>query len=167
MTITTEQANTAANMLSAWGAWATRDAQGIAWADYLNHEVPDADADELPAACRAAFRDWNRNGRTWQINVDHVAQAILRDRRDRVDAHINAHGRPDPDGVTDPRLAQKGRRAWRRSVERGATPDRAVEKAWAAIGQAPPPRMLESGRGRATARSVIEALTRRSNRRAL
>ena len=52
-------------------------------------------------------------------------------------------------------------------LREGVWPDRAVEAAWAAIRQAPPSRMLESGRGRATARSVIEALTRRSNRRAL
>lgn len=167
MTINETHAADAINYLVAARATTIVDHQADVWADYLNHEVDDPQPDELLPACRHAIRTWRDEGRAWQIDVETYAQSIRRLRRERVDAHVNAHGRPDPDGVTDPRLEQAWRRAWRRAVERGAPPGRAVEAAWAAIGQAPPARMLESGRGRTTARSVIEALTSRSNRRAL
>lgn len=167
MTVTAVQANVAANNLTAWGAWASRDMQGPAWADYLNHEVPDIEPDELEAACRTAFRDWNRSGRGWQINVDHVAQAVRRIRRERLDAVIGAHGRPDPEGLGDePRIEQAWRNAWRRAIERGASHERAVASAWRAIGRTPPPPAIGSGgpAGPERARRVLAALARSSKR---
>ena len=167
MTITEIQAADAINYLVAARALTVVDHQADVWADYLNHEIDDPGGDELLPACRHAIRTWRQDGRTWQIDVESYAQSIRRIRRERLDAVIGAHGRPDPEGLGDePRVEQAWRNAWRRAIERGAAHERAVASAWRAIGRTPPPPAIGSGgpSGPERARCVLAALARSSKR---
>ena len=120
--ITPADAANAVNYLLAAGATPTVDHQAEVWADYLNHEVVGGpQARELGAACRRAIRDWVREARAYRIDVERFAQAIRRERADRVRAEEDARGALLPAGLAgEPAVEAAWRRAALEAVGAGA-----------------------------------------------
>lgn len=165
--ITPADAANAVNYLLAAGATPTVDHQAEVWADYLNHEVVGGPrASELGAACRRAIRDWVREARAYRIDVERFAQAVRRERADRVRAEEDARGALLPTGLAgEPAVEAAWRRAALEAVGAGADREAAEAHAWRAIGRTPPPPAITSTAlsGRERARAVVEALARSSH----
>ncbi|WP_136314333.1 hypothetical protein [Actinomyces procaprae] len=163
--ITPRDAADAVTYLVAAGATTARDAQGPVWADYLNDQVPGGpDTGELRPACRAAIRAWQDAGRAWQINVEHLAQAIRRGRSERIRAEEDARGPLRPAGLDhEPDLANRWIQAARRAVGTGQDRAAAEQHAWRAIGRQPPPPEISMDNlvGREKARAVLAAIAAR------
>ena len=165
--ITPADAANAVNYLLAAGATPTVDHQAEVWADYLNHEVVGGpQARELGPACRRAIRDWVREARAYRIDVERFAQAVRRERADRVRAEEDARGALLPAGLAgEPAVEAAWRRAALEAVGAGADREAAEARAWRAIGRTPPPPAITSTAlsGRERARAVVEALARSSH----
>lgn len=163
--ITPRDAADAVTYLVAAGATTARDAQGPVWADYLNDQVPGGpDAGELRPACRAAIRAWQDAGRTWQINVEHLTQAILKGRSEWIRAEEDAHGRLHPVGLDrEPDVANRWVQAARRAVGTGLDRADAERLAWQTIGRTPPPPEISMDNlvGPEKARAVLAAIAAR------
>ena len=164
--ITPADAANAVNYLLAAGATPTVDHQAEVWADYLNHEVVGGPrASELGAACRRAIRDWVREARAYRIDVERFAQAVRRERADRVRAEEDARGALLPAGLAgEPAVEAAWRRAALEAVGAGAEREVAEAHAWRSIGRTPPPAIMSTAQsGRERARAVVEALARSSH----
>ncbi|WP_172121438.1 hypothetical protein [Actinomyces faecalis] len=151
----------ALNYLLAARALTVVDGQARVWADYLNHEIDDPRPAELLPACRRAIRQWARENRSWQVDVERYAANIRAARRERMDHAIDTHGRPDPAGLGgEPKVENAWRTAWMRAVWHGE-PD-PEQAAWDAIGRQPPPPLIEAGgpTGPEAARAAIRALAK-------
>lgn len=163
--ITPADAANAVSYLAVAGATPVMDRQGEVWADYLNHGVNPA-ASELPEAARRAIRDWATEGRAYRIDVERFAQAIRRERADRVRAEEDARGALLPAGLAgEPAVEAAWRRAALEAVGAGADREAAEAHAWRSIGRTPPPPAIMSTAqsGRERARAVVEALARSSH----
>ena len=135
------------------------DEQARVWVDYLNHEVDDPRPAELLPACRRVIREWARERRSWQVDVERYAATIRAARRERMAHAIDTHGRPDPVGLGgEPLVENAWRTAWMRAVWHGD--DDPVQAAWDAIGRQPPPPQIEAGgpTGPERARAAIRSL---------
>lgn len=78
-----------------------KEDQAAIWADYLNSTVGDATPRDLRDAVRLAMTNWARDGRKYQIDVTHVAQAVKQARRARWAAFEQANpGLYPPEGLS-------------------------------------------------------------------
>lgn len=137
--------------------------QASVWHDYLTHEIPDIQPEELPDARRRAVREWSANGRAWQVDVARFAAAIRANRRDRVQAAIGSGAIPVPAGLAgEPEVELAWRRAWAHAVSMGL--DDAEKRAWAAIDRTPPAGQIGASgmSGRERARQLAAQLADRA-----
>lgn len=78
-----------------------KENQAAVWADYLNANAGDTMPRDLRDAARLAITNWARDGRKYQIDVTHVAQAVKQARRARWEAFEQANpGLYPPEGLT-------------------------------------------------------------------
>lgn len=132
MTITPLDAANAINYLLAAQALTVMDNQETVWADYLNHEAPQARPADLLPACRAAIKAWSSGGRKWRIDVEEYAKAIRTIRADRITA---AGLLPYPPSGLDGNASVAWERALRGALADGETLHTAEALAYQAIGR--------------------------------
>ena len=136
MTITPLDAANAINYLLAAQALTVMDNQETVWADYLNHEAPQARPADLLPACRAAIKAWSSGGRKWRIDVEEYARAIRTIRAQRIDA---AGLLPYPPASLDGTQSTTWERALKTAIADGRDVETAELAAYAAIGQTKSP----------------------------
>lgn len=132
MTITPLDAANAINYLLAAQALTVMDNQETVWADYLNHEAPQARPADLLPACRAAIKAWSSGGRKWRIDVEEYAKAIRTIRAQRIDA---AGLLPYPPSGLDGSASATWERALRGALADGETLHTAEALAYQSIGR--------------------------------
>ena len=132
MTITPLDAANAINYLLAAQALTVMDNQETVWADYLNHEAPQARPADLLPACRAAIKAWSSGGRKWRIDVEEYAKAIRTIRAQRIDA---AGLLPYPPHGLDGTQSTTWERALRGALADGETIHSAEALAYQATGR--------------------------------
>lgn len=129
------EAAAAVSYLHAAGCLTIKDGQGGVWADYLNHEIPNAQGKELTEATRRAVKDWAELRRSYQVDVEHVAAAMRRQRKNLLDRV----GDVFPEGLGDePMLEHSWQAAFRDAIYQGFPRDAAERHAWQTIGRTPP-----------------------------
>lgn len=158
-------ASVTADMLTylvAAGTTTAKDAQAPVWADYLNAEIPHLRSTELRPAARRAIKDWDTNGRGWQINVETIAKALRTLRKERLEQHNRNHaGTYFPDDLRDePETACAWLTAWNTGIGSGLDGPQAEQHAWNTIGRQPSPPQLpaDNKRGKEKARHIIQQL---------
>lgn len=139
--ITEMQAADAVTYLVAIGATTAKDGQGQAWADWVNHEVPEAQPAELLEATRLAVRIWKRQGKAYQVDATHLSDALKQLRAERISKAENT--RPVlPEGLEDEPIVE---RRWinvaKENIRAGMPRGQAEARAWRAIGRTPPPEL--------------------------
>ena len=139
--ITEMQAADAVTYLVAIGATTAKDGQGQAWADWVNHEVPEAQPAELLEATRLAVRLWKGQGRAYQVDATHLSDALKQLRAERISKAENT--RPVlPEGLEDEPIVE---RRWinvaKENIRAGMPRGQAEARAWQSIGRTPPPEL--------------------------
>lgn len=159
-TVTASDVANALNYLLAARALTVVDGQAQVWWDYLTHEIDNLQAGELLPACRRVIRDWGRDRRAWQVDVERYAAAVRVLRRERMEAATAASGSiPRPAGLAgEPAAEAAWMRAWIEAVQAGH--DDPQQAAWRAVGRTPPPAQVTAGgpSGRDAARAVLQRL---------
>ena len=137
--ITEMQAADAITYLVAIGATTAKDGQGQAWADWVNHEVPEAQPAELLEATRLAIRIWKGQGKTYQVDATHLSDALKQLRAERISKAENI--RPVlPEGLEDePTVERRWINTAKDNIRAGMPRAQAEARAWASIGRTPPP----------------------------
>ena len=139
--ITEMQAADAVTYLVAIGATTAKDGQGQAWADWVNHEVPEAQPAELLEATRLAIRLWKGQDRAYQVDATHLSDALKQLRAERISKAENT--RPVlPEGLEDEPIVE---RRWinvaKENIRAGMPRGQAEALAWQSIGRTPPPEL--------------------------
>lgn len=134
--ITPADAAAAIVYLSGLGCLTVKDSQGTIWADYLNSEFPLLHRQDLQDATRAAVSIWAELRRSYQIDAAHVADAIHRIYRRR----LQAAGDFYPDGLQNtPLLELEWLSTVRNLIAAGMTKSEAEAQGWKAVGRKPLP----------------------------
>lgn len=137
--ITEMQAADAITYLVAIGATTAKDGQGQAWADWVNHEVPEAQPAELLEATRLAIRLWKGQDRAYQVDATHLSDALKQLRAERISKAENMSP-VLPEGLEDePTVERLWINAAKDNIRAGMPREQAEACAWASIGRTPPP----------------------------
>lgn len=137
--ITEMQAADAVTYLVAIGATTAKDGQGQAWADWVNHEVPEAQPAELLEATRLAIRLWKGQDRAYQVDATHLSDALKQLRAERISKAENMSP-VLPEGLEDePTVERLWINAAKDNIRAGMPREQAEACAWASIGRTPPP----------------------------
>lgn len=139
--ITEVQAADVVTYLVAIGATTAKDAQGQAWADWVNDEVPEAQPAELLEATRLAIRLWKGQDRAYQVDATHLSDALKQLRAERISKAENE--KPVlPEGLEDePTVERRWINAAKAHIRAGTPRAQAEARAWASIGRTPPPKL--------------------------
>lgn len=139
--ITEMQAADAVTYLVAIGATTAKDGQGQAWADWVNHEVPEAQPAELLEATRLAIRIWKGQGKTYQVDATHFSDALKQLRTERIRRAENE--KPVlPEGLEDePTVERRWINVANENIRAGMPRGQAEANAWESIGRTPPPKL--------------------------
>lgn len=120
--ITPQHATDIINYLYAAQAITVTENQHKAWADYINHAIPDFHPRDIEPAARLAIKRWSEHGRQWRIDVAQfvrAAQAIRHERLEPYGTNI-----PLPPGLpADQHLAFI--EAFKQAIRGGATENQA------------------------------------------
>ncbi|WP_195225931.1 hypothetical protein [Schaalia turicensis] len=139
--ITEMQAADAVTYLVAIGATTAKDGQGQAWADWVNHEVPEAQPAELLEATRLAIRIWKRQGKAYQVDATHFSDALKQLRAERI-SKAEQESPVLPEGLEDEPIVE---RRWinvaKENIRAGMPRGQAEALAWQSIGRTPPPKL--------------------------
>ena len=135
------QAADAVTYLVAIGATTAKDAQGQAWADWVNDEVPGAQPSDLLEAARLSIRIWKRQGKAYQVDATHFSDALKQLRAERLEKA--EHMSPIlPEGLEDdPRLERRWIDSAKDGIRAGMSREEAEVMAWHQIGRTPPPQL--------------------------
>lgn len=128
-----DAANVLRYLLAAQAITATDD-QAAVWADYLNHDLTDLNADELLPAARLALSQWSRE-RAWKLDLPRYADAIRYNRRQQIAAYTRLHGPPQPEGDLDGITYLKRLRAAHSAIRAGAGNPNQLQEATTEITQ--------------------------------
>ncbi len=139
--ITEMQAADAVTYLVAIGATTAKDGQGQAWADWVNHEVPQAQPSELLEATRLAIRLWKGQDRAYQVDATHLSDALKQLRAERISKAEN-ESPVLPEGLEDePTVERRWINYAKDNIRAGMPRGQAEARAWASIGRTPPPEL--------------------------
>lgn len=135
------QAADAVTYLVAIGATTAKDGQGQAWADWVNHEVPQAQPSELLEATRLAIRLWKGQDRAYQVDATHLSDALKQLRAERISKAEN-ESPVLPEGLEDePTVERRWINYAKDNIRAGMPRGQAEARAWASIGRTPPPEL--------------------------
>lgn len=135
------QAADAVTYLVAIGATTAKDGQGQAWADWVNHEVPEAQPAELLEATRLAIRMWKGQGKAYQVDATHFSDALKQLRTERI-RRAEQESPVLPEGLEDePTVERRWINTAKDNIRAGMPRGQAEARAWRAIGRTPPPKL--------------------------
>lgn len=135
MTITAKDSAGAANYLATLKVLTLNGNEGAVWADYLNTTCPNINATDLHQATRLAVSAWADLRRSYQIDIEHIHQAVKRIHAERIK---NANIQPPRGLENEPQLELTWLRTVRDQIAVGQTLEAAERTAWQAIGRTPP-----------------------------
>lgn len=139
--ITEVQAADVVTYLVAIGATTAKDAQGQAWADWVNDEVPEARPAELLEATRLAIRIWKRQGKAYQVDATHFSDALKQLRAERI-SKAEQESPVLPEGLEDePTVERRWINYAKDNIRAGMPRAQAEANAWESIGRTPPPKL--------------------------
>lgn len=139
--ITEVQAADVVTYLVAIGATTAKDAQGQAWADWVNDEVPEARPAELLEATRLAIRIWKRQGKAYQVDATHFSDALKQLRAERI-SKAEQESPVLPEGLEDePTVERRWINVAKENIRAGMSRGQAEALAWQSIGRTPPPEL--------------------------
>lgn len=135
------QAADVVTYLVAIGATTAKDAQGQAWADWINSEVPGAQSSDLLKAARQSIRIWKRQGRSYQVDATHFSDALKQIRAERLEKA--EHMKPViPEGLeNEPELERRWINTAKENIRQGMCRSDAEAAAWQHINRTPPPQL--------------------------